>query len=195
MSWEEDGNKQYKCPCGAGSYTVRFYSDDWNRYRTEWEMDCPLCKQNYRLYKYCYPHHGIMETSSLWVPKELYEKREKLYEQLSQCQEEVAEISKSRYLNRWISYFNNVKTKKGIWEKLTDNGKTYPSLSTFYAHVRSIKIETYLAREFNYNNMLTILKKLGIEDSEVNERMRAIKEMESELSKTEKMLRKEGYSG
>lgn len=193
MSWEEMSNSQYKCPCGLGTYTIKFFMDDWNRSEERWEMDCPTCKQNYRLYTYYYYDSGMECKSYLWVPREAYTKVENIGVQLNKAKKEVVGIATSRYMDKWLVYFQDARTKKEIWRRLTDNGKRYPSLSTFYTHTRNRSPETYLRREFHYDNVPVILQKLGIIDNEVNEKLQATRQIEGKFREGKEQLKKEGY--
>lgn len=193
MSWEELSNSQYKCPCGSGTFTIRFFTDDWNRTEERWEMDCPICRQNYRLYTYF--HHDLEMTSSsfIWAKKEQYEDVERIGAQLTQAKEDVVKAAASSYMNEWLLYFSDARSKKEIWRRLTDNGMRYPSLSTFYAQTRHTQTASYLQREFSYNNVPIILHKLGVGEEEITERLRIARDIEAKHQKAINELMRNGF--
>jgi len=129
----------------------------------------------------------------LWVPRESYEKIEEIERQLERTKEEIVNLEHSRYMDAWLSYFNTVKTKKEVWRILTDDGKRYPSLSTFYSDVRDSDLRHYLREYFSYDNLAFVLKKLKIEDKEIDEKILHVKEIESMLDDMREQLKKEGY--
>lgn len=167
--------------------------DDWNRSEERWEMDCLTCKQNYRLYTHHYYDSGMACSSCLWVQNGQYESVERIEAQLTKAKEDVVRVATSRYMDKWLSYFQDAKSKKEIWRRLTDNGRRYPSLSTFYAHTRHMDPESCVRKEFDYGNVLIILQKLGITDEEINGKLQAAKQVENRLREAIEWLIKEGY--
>lgn len=129
----------------------------------------------------------------LWVPKELYEEVNNIEARLNRAKNEVVDIARSRYMDKWLWHFRDAKTKKEIWRRLTDNGKRYPSLSSFYAHTRNKDLETYLRQEFCYDNLPAILEKLDTVDNELSQRIETVREIERELRTVKEQLKKEGY--
>jgi hypothetical protein len=73
MSWEEDGRQDWPCPCGASTYTVVYSSDDWNRHRESWTMNCIRCRETHRLLEFSYQDSGRIETGQKWVTLAEYE--------------------------------------------------------------------------------------------------------------------------
>lgn len=71
MSWEVDHEEIKNCPCKKGSYTIQQRSDDWGREDEKWIMNCPYCKQNYKLEATNYHEKGIQLFEYKWVKKEL----------------------------------------------------------------------------------------------------------------------------
>src|SRR4051794_13525515 len=47
MGWDLDSAHRHPCPCGRGEYEESYWSDDWGRGETRYEMLCPDCKQRY----------------------------------------------------------------------------------------------------------------------------------------------------
>ena len=112
MSWEEMNVKQNKCPCGSGTYTITYLIDDWNRSDEHWEMNCKICKQKYQLYTYYYIESGMTCDAHLWVSRKLYKKMKNVEEHLKRTINETVDLAHSRYMDKWRSYFDGVKTKK-----------------------------------------------------------------------------------
>jgi hypothetical protein len=169
--------------------------DDWNRSEERWEMDCIKCKKQYCLYQYSYLDSGMNCRTFLWVRREELEKVDKIEAQLTKAKEEVVKKAKARYMDMWLSYFQDVKSKKEIWRRLTDNGKRYPSLSAFYNHTKDTTLQSYLRGEFTYESMPVILQKLHVADREISRVLRLAKQVDSGLHKAKARLVREGYNG
>lgn len=65
---------------------------------------------------------------------------------------------------QWIKKFAGLN-KKQIW-KLYTGGSGYPSLGTFYKHVRDEGVTQYLERCFCYD-FEVVLQGMGINDKEI----------------------------
>jgi hypothetical protein len=193
MSWEVMSSKQHKCPCGLGTYTITVLIDDWNRTQQRSEMECPVCRQNYALYTYYIFEDGLPTDAQLWVLRATYESFTQLERQFSAAKEEVVDFAKSRYMDKWLDYFAEAKSKKEVWQRLTDNGAKYPSLSTFYDHVKRWGLGTYLKGEFMYENLPLILAKLLVTDDKVGKKLRATNEIAKQVENAKAQLIREGH--
>lgn len=70
MSWETLSETNEPCPCGNGTYTIIREADDWNRLEESWVMNCPQCKENYKLeVKHIIDRDGIDDKVMAWGPK------------------------------------------------------------------------------------------------------------------------------
>lgn len=193
MSWEEMSRRQYKCPCGSGTYTIISLSDDWCRSEERREMDCIICEQKYQLYTYHYYDSGMTCEAYLWVPRKLYEEMKNDEENLNKTKKEILDLAHSRYMSTWRSYFNGAKTKKEAWRRLTNNGKKYPTLSTFYSHTKNDDLAKYISNYFYYDNLTYIIEKLGIKDDEIDKMILKVKEFEYRLNCKKEQMKNEGY--
>lgn len=193
MSRELDSIKEYACPCGSGKYVVSHYSDDWNRFDETWEMTCPNCKKEYVCYTYYYYDSGMSCSSNIWVPVRLYNKYKDFETRISNRKKEILNKAKTKWLSVWIEYFKKIKSKKDIWRILTDNGKRYPSLSSFYSHTSGKPMSTYLENEFRYDSIPIILKIINKEDSDLNQQISEVNDLEKEKKEVEKEMRDKGY--
>ena len=195
MSWEEINTYRSKCPCGSSTYTVRSFMGDWNRSEERWEMDCVKCKRQYCLYQYSVLDSGMTCKVFRWVRREELKKVEKIEAQLTKAKEEIVKNAKALYVDMWLSYFQDAKSKKEIWRRLTDDGKRYPSLSAFYNHTKDTDLQSYLREEFKYKSISVILQKLHVADREISRKLRLAEQIDSELYKAKDRLIKEGYKG
>ena len=193
MSWEETSRIDHKCPCGQSTYTVVSLSDDWNRHEERWEMNCPNCKKNYELLQQEVFRSGFYEEVNLWVPAIPCRDVEILKKQLYAAKHEVTQIALSRYLDRWLDFFEGIKTKKNIWQILTHNGQKQPSLATFYNHIKNTSKEDYLKQWFDYNNIPEILQELEVIDEDLNQQVQRTRELADELKNAETRLRQMGF--
>jgi hypothetical protein len=158
LSWEEDFTKEYPCPCGKGGYEYTSYSDDWGRSKTEYNMLCPECREKYTYSsKVIYGHPGN-EVERGWVLKSVLE---------AEGKREIETFNKVKvlYYDLWVSKFGTLKSKKSMWELLTQNGKYNPSLGTFYAHTKGYTREeliNHINWYFNPYNYKRIFEVSGV---------------------------------
>lgn len=188
----------YKCPCGAGTYLVGHPSDDWGRNFERWEMDCPKCSQNYDLWSYWVSHKRETWQVRLWVPKESYERLKRLEGELERCRQEITEHPRTQYMDQWLGFFADARSKKEVWQRLREgwrgSASLCPSLSTFYRHVRyKGRAEEYLADQLHYFNVPAILRMLDLYDPGLQELFAQARELEEALRATEDNLKRGGY--
>lgn len=193
MSWDEINTQKYECPCHSSTYTIKYLMDDWNRSDEQWEMNCPECRQKHRLHTYYYQYKGMTCKAHRWITKEAHEKVSNIETKYNRMKDQIVALAGSRYLDKWLSYFDGAKSKKDVWRWLTDNGARYPSLSTFYAHLKNDNLEKYLRKEFDFENLQMILSKLNANDNDVNKMLKIINEVKDELDKARDKLIKAGY--
>lgn len=77
-------------------------------------------------------------------------------------------IAEARYLESWLKIFAGL-TKRAAWERLTEGGKSYPALGTFYKHVRDFGgLQPYLIWSFK-SDLKHAIKVGSIRDAELEE--------------------------
>ncbi len=143
MSWEKMVPDIKPCSCGKGTITYITEMDDWNRVRNHKEINCPVCREQYR----------IKDDKDRAKDK----KRDGLHFK-------AKNIAVSRYLDQWLAMFSGLN-KKAAWQLYT-NGSEYPTLATFYKHVKEEGVLPYMVHHFNADFEKT-LDKMGVEDSEI----------------------------
>ena len=143
MSWEEMGTDIEPCWCGKGTIKYITEMDDWNRVRTSREINCPECMEKERI-------RNAEESAR-------ENRRIELYHQAKQ-------VAESRYLEQWLGMYEGLN-KKEAWELFT-GGSGYPSLGTFYKHVKESGVISYMRWYFS-NRFENSLKAMGINDSEI----------------------------
>jgi len=173
MSWEQVSNIKKACPCECGTYSIITEMDDWNRTRSNWEMNCARCAVEYVLFEQQAYDSGIPYAAKRWVRASSYSQYRQLNAEAEELAQRAAGLAKERYLDRWLAFFDG-KPKKVIWQILTDDGSRYPALGTFYRHVRGEGTEAYLDRWFR-NNTATALSLLAVTDAEIENAMRTAK--------------------
>ena len=193
MSWELSGAREHKCPCGQGTYTVRTFTDDWNKSEEQWDMDCPKCKRRYFLYSYTGPNIGPQMRSHRWVRKQTLSRVLRVEAQVEKAKDGVVNLAASRYESKWLAYFNGAKSKKGAWQKLTDGGRRYPSLATFYSQTAKMDLQGYLLQQFNFDGLSIIVEKVGSGDKELKKQLDEVKESELELEVSKNRMLEEGF--
>ncbi len=99
----------------------------------------------------------------------------------------------NRFWKRWRMHFDG-KAKKAIWSELTEGGKHYPSLATFYAHVRESGIDRVLARYFDRHELPTVVRILGPGASELAAQIAQIERLEAELDEQRSLARRQAMN-
>jgi SEC-C motif len=126
-----------RCPCGSGR---KYKKCHWNR-----ESAAPI------------PYHeSAKELLRLRVGEQKC-----LHPMLGKAQE----LATERYRAAWLALFAGM-TKKAAWQRYT-GGTGYPTLGTFYRHV---KHAAGLSQHLEWclrNDLERSLKVLGIEDAEI----------------------------
>jgi hypothetical protein len=64
---EIDSRREYPCPCGAGTYTVEIFANDWRATRDSWQMNCPACLTTHRLETFSYRESGRLAEGKRWA--------------------------------------------------------------------------------------------------------------------------------
>jgi hypothetical protein len=129
MSWDEIGKNETNCPCGKGKYVVTLEADDWNRMRTQTEIQCSACrKKNKQAICMIRSHqtheHKLRKTAAREAKKRFFP------------------VFKARFAGN---------SKREIWEQLF-KAYNYPALGTFYSHIRSDgSVDAYLEKHFLRN--------------------------------------------
>jgi hypothetical protein len=177
MSWEEGKPAIRPCPCGMNHYVVITRSDDWNRFDESWEMRCPLCAEKYGLYQYNYNRKGFHTTGYEWLPQVTLQELSVRAEELKEAEIGLKAYAIAQHGEPWTRHFDH-KTKKAVWCELTEDGKHYPSLPTFYAHVREFGLNRVLAAYFEHNYLPTVVRVLQLSGSELESRMKQVGELQ-----------------
>jgi hypothetical protein len=174
MSWDVVTDDKRTCPCGSGHYRVVVRSDGWGRSEQNWSMECPECEKNYALAVRHDIDSGMSVARFCWVPLALSQEVSALEGDARRQIEEVEMVARERYSEKWHRHFEGV-AKKAIWTQLTDSGKEYPSLSTFYTHIREFGgLNAVLDRYFGLEYLPRMLRILGVMDDDLRERMTRI---------------------
>jgi len=188
MSWEESAPSKRNCPCGIGLYLVIDRSDDWGRHDERWEMHCSACREEYGLFSQHYNRKGMSCTFRGWVRKEIIDDLHATFVRLETAKKKLADRMYSRFRSVWIDHFHR-KTKKATWSELTENGKRYPSLSTFYTHVRESSLDDVLEGYFRYPSLQTVIRVLKVRDSDFHAKLAEIGALEKEHETKESRAR------
>jgi hypothetical protein len=140
--------------------------DDWNRTRQSLRMNCPGCAVDYVAVDSQAYDSGLRYTTAKWVLKSKYKESKKLSAEAERLKRQADTLAEERYIERWLHLFSS-KTKKSIWELLTDSGKHYPALGTFYKHIRDEGLDRYLKRQFR-QDISKALSMIGVTDIEIS---------------------------
>jgi hypothetical protein len=180
VSWEESTPIDRPCPCAAGYYAVINRSDDWGRFDERWEMHCTSCQSGYGLYVYEYNRSGMSNTHRSWLSRELLRELSSLESKLERAKQGLSQSAAAELRSQWFEHFAG-KSKKAVWRELTEDGMQYPSLPTFYTHVRQSSLQRVLTRYFEYDELSTVERVLGLDNTELPVRRNQVAELEAEL--------------
>ncbi|MBN3738151.1 MULTISPECIES: hypothetical protein [Burkholderia] len=180
MSWEEGEPVARSCPCGNGHYLVITRSDDWNRVDERWEMQCASCAITHGLYAYDSNWKGVAVTRLGWLPRVLLLELSRKYEEMQRAKKEITSYAIAEYGEVWVKHFSD-QSKKSIWQELTDGGTCYPSLATFYSHVRQSGLTNVLEQYFDYGYLQTVIRVLELTGSDLHSRLNRVEELERQF--------------
>jgi hypothetical protein len=145
MSWEEIRRDTRPCRCGKGLIDYVVEMDDWNRCESWEEVRCLACRRE---------NEAAARED---------ERRAKLREAAAK---KAVALAKERYLAKWLERFGG-KSKKAVWLALTNQGEDYPSLGTFYTHLKHHdSTAEYLTWRFE-QDVGGVLKAAGVRDREI----------------------------
>ena len=187
MSWEETRRSEHRCPCGAGTYTVVFLMDDWNRTEERWTMNCSTCKNNYVRHTFWYLDSGMTAESYRWVRCEALHAYQECVRAHEQLQRKISNTARVRHLEKWRALFTDCHSKKAVWLCLT-GGRGYPSLPTFYAHIRPLGVDHYIEAWFTWQHLPEILYRLKVTDADIQELLADEKSSGQRCDKLQKNL-------
>lgn len=193
MSWEVHEPIKRPCPCGKGHYAVIGRSDDWNRFDEHWDMQCPACNAEYVLYTQDYTRKGMAATYRGWVPSSVLRELAAAMAAVEEARKQLSSYAIAALGARWTAHFAG-KTKKAVWHELTENGKRYPSLGTFYRHVADSGMARVLEGYFDPRELPTVIRILGPSTSELSERMAEVARLEREMDAQDIRARQQAFS-
>lgn len=142
MSWELMRTDKNPCPCGKGFIIEKHYMDDWNRTKEEHILKCKECME------------------------EQIKSRKQITDKSNECKKVVTYFN-DNYLEQWIEYFKNRKSKKLIWGTVHEMGMEICSLSTFYSRYRTLSLSEmngYYKSLVQIQNIPKLIQVLNIKD-------------------------------
>jgi hypothetical protein len=167
MSWEEMQSRQNPCPCGQGHYVVADFMDDWNRTEERWTMECSRCVKTHGIYTTSRDEKGVSYPDHSWVPRRVLTELARAQSAVDAKQGAVDEYLRRAYRAGFHRRLAGL-SRKAIWQALTDGGKAYPALGTFYKHVRDSGIDSVLDGYLEYRDVDVLVRILGIEDEHLD---------------------------
>ena len=102
----------------------------------------------------------------VFTPTKLYKEENTKQKNREKLHFKAKNIAVSRYLDQWLAMFKNLN-KKEAWQLYT-NETGYPTLGTFYKHVKDEGVLPHMERNFksDFENILNIM---DIQDSEIKD--------------------------
>ena len=154
MNWELMWEREEPCRCGKGKLLRRSEMDDWNRTRESSATLCEHCGHEERL------------RCSEW-DKNFSEQRKLFGKAIA--------IATERHLKAWLRSCDGCTTKEA-WFRYT-NGIDYPSLGTFYKHVRQHGSLKSCLEQCFINQVGHKWRSLGISDADVEDLLERSREV------------------
>lgn len=143
MSWETIKIYTRPCECGMGLIEITRRSNDWLQFEEHHDIQCQICKA----------------------------KREAIQQRRTVLKNEINSMAEARYLLRWLGLFDGLN-KRQVWAKLfKEHG--YPSLQTFYKHVKHETLDGYLRRTF-FHDVERALALLNVSDNGIAAALREL---------------------
>jgi hypothetical protein len=155
-------------------------------------MHCPACKANYGLYTQDYSDKGIAARYRGWARRTLLLDLSAATENLEKEKGRLTDHARTEFRERWNKHFSG-KTKKAAWRELTDDGKSYPSLPTFYTHIRESSLEQVLERYFECGELPTVVRILRLNGSDLETSLTRVQRLEEELKRKDHHAREEAF--
>lgn len=150
MGWSVDSERELDCPCKRGTFTVSYRSDDWSRSDEVWTMNCEACRLTYVLVTFTGLDQDAIPASAYgWVSTETCRDASRRRAQALRLREHGRAIVETLFA-AWSDSLDRT-TKKSIWRQLTANGARYPSLATFYQHLKYRELDSYIRTYFAQN--------------------------------------------
>jgi len=103
-------------------------------------------------------------------------------------------IKRPQYGERWIGYFKGKSKKKVICRELTENGKTYPALGTFYGHVRQLDIARVLESYLETDQLSIVVRILRLKGSVLAARLAEVQRVDRGLRADERHIREQAVA-
>ncbi len=97
-----------------------------------------------------------------------------------------AQELEAHYGPAWIEHFSGTSIK-AAWKELTQSGSGYPSLSTFYAHVKRSSLSGYM----RYDTSEVIFRILNVNDANLLTQAASIRDLTNDLVEFEKRIVRE----
>jgi len=143
-------------------------------------MLCPDCQETHGLYSNTVNRKGMVLEQLRWVRKDIIARVDAASKALEQAKKRVEQRLIDEFGTPWLAHFHG-RTKKQIWEDLVADGRTYPSLGTFYKHVRHAGLDRELSWYLRFEEAETVLRVLKRSDSQLATLLSDAKRCEQEL--------------
>lgn len=112
MGYDLMGTTEKACPCGKSITIESRYMDDWNRTKSEYEMVCETCRNEYT------------HEEGRWVKIEDWQKKRNAVQKYNAKKWSVEKLAAEELADEWYQYFAHVKTKKALYFALTGENDT-----------------------------------------------------------------------
>jgi hypothetical protein len=160
-----------------GHYNIVCRMDDWNRHDEQWTMDCPTCRGEHGVYTTFATRDGMVATRYVWVPRAALQDLQDARDRIAAIKLDFSKYLETHHGAAWTAHFDG-KTRAVVWRELTNDGREYPSLSTFSAQVRQPGLDQALKDYLQYDAVDTVIRILQLNDPELSAQKGAISDLE-----------------
>ena len=169
MGWEVM-KRPAACPCGAGLYQRLDWEEDWGRSRTDYQMDCPRCRERYALWVIPAPPERRHEDSdwAAWIPKEQDAQRLALAQQVRDTRQAALDVAWKAFGQQLLDHIARARFKTRMHAALVE--QLGPPVPTFRRFDRAVKEEGLLEgvrRMIELEHLPTLLRTYGDTEGEV----------------------------
>lgn len=173
--------QKHKCPCGKNYFIIKNFNYNKGHFEECWEMNCSQCKKTYRLSSFLKETQEGFSEVYLWSPINILSDLTITEAKMRKAQGDVVALAHERYLEQWVVYCCKGKTKRGVWGRMTSEGKKEPTFSLFEKIVTNLNMADYLINYFNFQNMGYIFRKLNICDPQIEEMVNLVERYKHRL--------------
>lgn len=156
MGYDLMGTTEKTCPCGESVTIESRYMDDWNRTKSEYEMVCETCRQEYT------------HQEGYWVKIVDWQRKVDAVSRYEVKRRSVEELAAEELADEWYKYFSHIKTKKAFYLTLAEKTGAGLTNSRFNSEAAKKSMEETIKHLLNvslrYTGTQDVMEKISSEN-------------------------------